>query len=169
MNTGFIYSKSGLWVGNNTRVAGVLSLTPPAITATIGNYKTTWMDMATPVDNGMEPMQTEFKVGTDPDVLALFGFIPGSSTRVQVRRTYRDTDGALHTFVDEMEGIIGTITPDEAGTDSKESVGMSVTMNLSYYKLTVDGKEIYEIDPANMIRSVNGVNVLADEKDALLM
>ncbi|MCS2173078.1 phage major tail tube protein [Scandinavium sp. TWS1a] len=46
---------------------------------------------------------------------------------------------------------------------------MSVTMNLSYYKLMVDGKEIYEIDPANMIRSVNGVNVLADEKDALLM
>nr|WP_159465389.1 phage major tail tube protein [Scandinavium goeteborgense] len=169
MNTGFIYSKSGLWLGNNTRVAGVLSMTPPAITATIGNYKTTWMDMATPVDNGMEPMQTEFKVGTDPDVLALFGFIPGSSTRIQVRRTYRDTDGALHTFVDEMEGIIGTITPDEAGTDSKEGVGMSVTMNLSYYKLTVDGKEIYEIDPANMIRSVNGVNVLADEKDALLM
>ncbi|WP_374685035.1 phage major tail tube protein [Scandinavium tedordense] len=61
------------------------------------------------------------------------------------------------------------ITPDEAGTDSKEGVGMSVTMNLSYYKLMVDGKEIYEIDPANMIRSVNGVNVLADEKDALLM
>lgn len=169
MNTGFIYSKSGLWLGNNTRVAGVLSLTPPAITATIGNYKTTWMDMATPVDNGMESMQTEFKVGTDPDVMALFGFIPGSSTRVQLRRTYRDTDGVLHTFVDEMEGIIGTITPDEAGTDSKEGVGMSVTMNLSYYKLTVDGKEIYEIDPANMIRSVNGVNVLADEKDALLM
>ncbi|HEY2454152.1 MAG TPA: phage major tail tube protein [Scandinavium sp.] len=169
MNTGFIYSKSGLWLGNNIRVAGVLSLTPPAMTATIGNYKPTWQDMATPVDTGMEPMQAEFKTGADTDVLGMFGFIPGSSARVQIRRTYRDTDGVLHTFVDELEGIVGTITADEAGTDGKESVGMSVTMNLGYYKLTVDGKEIYEIDPPNMIRSINGVNVLADEKDALLM
>ena len=46
---------------------------------------------------------------------------------------------------------------------------MSATLNLSYYKLTVDDKEVYEIDPQNMIRAVNGVNVLADEKDALLM
>lgn len=169
MKASFIYSKSGLWIGNNNRVAGVMSLTPPAITATIGNYKTTWMDMAIPVDTGMEPMQTEFKVGADTDVLAMFGFIPGNRTRVQVRRTYRDTLGELHTFIDEMEGIIGTITPDEAGTDSKEGVGNAITMNLSYYKLTIDGKEMYEIDPENMIRSVNGVNTLADEKFALGM
>lgn len=165
----YVYSKSALWTQDGNRIASLASLTPPAMTATIGNYKTTWMDAAIPVDNGMEPMQCQFKVGADVAVLALFGFIPGSTTRVQARRTYRDSNGGLHTFIDEMQGLIGTITADEHGTDSKEGVGNAVTMNLSYYKLTADGTVIYEIDPQNMIRSVNGVNTLADEKDALLM
>ncbi|MGM5531584.1 phage major tail tube protein [Mixta calida] len=169
MELSYVYSKSALYTQDGTRIAGLQSFTPPALTATIGNYKTAWMDMAMPVDNGMEPMNCELKVSADSDVLALFGFIPGSTTRVQTRRTYRDNNGGLHTFVDEMQGIIGTLTPDEHSTDGKESTGMSVTMNLSYYRLTVDGKEMYEIDPQNMIRAVNGVNVLADEKDALLM
>lgn len=165
----YVYSKSALWTQDSVRIAGLNAFTAPAITATIGNKKTTWMDMAIPVDNGLEPMTSEFKTDADIDILALFGFMPGRTTRVQARRTYRDGNGGLHTFIDEMEGLIGTITPDESGTDSKEGVGLSVTMNLSYYKLTVDGAEIYEIDPQNMIRSVNGTNTLQDEKDALLM
>ncbi len=167
MNTGFIYSKSALWVQDNTRVAGVKSLTPPALTAQIGNYQSSWMDAPIPVDNGMQAMQLEYKVDCDASVLGLFGMISGANTRAQVRRTYRGTDRVLHTWVEEFEGIIGTITPDESSNDSKENVGMSVTMNLSYYKLTIDGAEIYEIDPLNLIRSVNGTNQLADEKSAL--
>ncbi|NEG58179.1 phage major tail tube protein [Pantoea agglomerans] len=169
MELSYVYSKSALYTQDGTRIAGLQSFTPPALTATIGNYKTAWMDMAMPVDNGMEPMSCEFKVSCDSDVLALFGFIPGSTTRVQTRRTYKDNNGGLHTFVDEMQGIIGTLTPDEHGSDSKEGVGMSATLNLSYYRLTADDREVYEIDPQNMIRAVNGVNMLADEKDALLM
>lgn len=168
-NLTYVYSKSALWTQDSVRIAGLNSFTAPAITATIGNKKTTWYDMAVPVDTGLEPMQSEWKVDCDIDVLGLFGFMPGRTTRVQARRTYRDSNGGLHTFVDEMEGVIGTITPDEAGTDSKEGVGMTVTMNLSYYKLTINGKVIYEIDPQNMNRTVNGTNVLQDEKDALLM
>lgn len=170
MNSGFVYEASALWLQDNIRVANVMSLTPPAIVATIGNYKTTWMDMAIPVDTGMEPMQSEFKVGADMDTLALFGFIPSGKARAQFRRVYRDVStNTEHTFVDELEGIIGSITPDENGTDSKETVGTAIVMNLSYYKLTVDGKEVYEIDPMNLIRRVNGVNVLEDRKNALLM
>lgn len=165
----YVYSKSAIWTQDSVRIADLRSLTPPAIVSTIGNLKTTWFDMAIPVDTGLEPMQAEFKTGADTALLALFGFIPGNSTRVQARRTYVDSAGGLHTFVDELEGVIGSITPDEHGSDSKEGVGLTVVLNLSYYKLTVDGQEIYEIDPQNMVRAVNGQNTLAAEKDALLM
>lgn len=165
----YVYSKSALWDPNGVRIAGLNSLTPPAITATIGNKKTTWYDMAIPVDNGLEPAQCEFKTDADMDVMVLFGFMPGRTTRVQARQTYRDSNQGLHTFVYELEGIVGTITPDEGGTDSKEGVGLSITMNLSYYKLTVDNNVIYEIDPQNMNRTIGGTNTLQDEKDALLM
>ena len=169
MDLNYIYSKSALWVQDGARIGSLLSFTPPAMTAIIGNHKTTWMDVAMPVDTGMEPMQCAFKVGADLDVLSLFGFIPGASTRVQARRTYKDTSGAMHVFVDELQGIIGTIEADEHGTEGQESVGFTVTMFLSYYRLTVDDEVIYEIDPLNMIRAVRGVNVLQEEKDLLLM
>lgn len=167
MDAGFIYSKSGLWLQDNVSVGGIKSITPPPLTATIGTYKPAWMDMPIPVDTGMEAMQLEFKTGCDQDVLTLFGFVQGNTTRAQVRRTFKDTNGDFHTWVDEFEGIIATVEQDETATDSQENVGMSVTMNLSYYKLTADDKVLIEIDPAHMIRSINGVNALAYEKSAL--
>lgn len=115
----------------------------------------------------MEAMQLEFKTGCDQDVLTLFGFVQGNTTRAQVRRTFKDTNGDYHTWVDEFEGIIATVEQDETATDSQENVGMSVTMNLTYYKLTADDSVLIEIDPARMIRNINGVNALAYEKSAL--
>lgn len=168
-DNGFVYDSAGLWLQDNIRISSVTSITPPAITAKIGAFQPTWMDMPIPVDNGMEAMQLEFKVSCDRDVLALFGMVPGGKTRAQVRRNYLDLDETMHTWVDEFEEIIGTVTPDEHGNDSKDGVGMSVTMNLSYYKLTADNVELIEINPRQMIRSVNGVNQLAARKDALLM
>ncbi|MBL5919781.1 phage major tail tube protein [Lelliottia amnigena] len=169
MNNNFIYSKSALYLQNNIRVAGLRAITPPAIVSTVGNYKTTWMDTSIPVDTGMEAMQMNCKVDADTDVLALFGFVQGRTVRAQIRRTYKDSQQQLHEWVDELEGLISSITPDEHGTDSQESVGNAIVMNLSYYKLTVDGNVIYEIDPANMKRVVNGVDTLAAERQMLLM
>ncbi|MHA1067000.1 phage major tail tube protein [Enterobacter ludwigii] len=168
MDLSYVYRKSALWVQDGARIGSLLSFTPPAMTAIIGNYKTTWMDMAMPVDTGMEPMTATFKVGADLEVLSLFGFIPGGKTRVQARRIYKDSAGTLHTFIDEMEGIIGTLESDEHTSDGQEGVGFTVTLSLGYYKLTVNDEEIYLIDPPNMIRAVRGVNVLQAEKDALL-
>ncbi|AYN30012.1 phage tail protein [Buttiauxella sp. 3AFRM03] len=169
MDLSFIYSKSSMWTQNGSRIGDLRSFTPPAMTGIIGDHKTTWMDTAMPVDTGMEPMQCTFKTGADPDVLSLFGFIPTATTRIQMRRTYKDSNGALLTFTDELEGIIATIESDEHGTDGQEAVGCTVTMRLSYYRLTINDQEIYEIDPKNMIRAVRGVNTLQAEKDALLM
>jgi P2 family phage contractile tail tube protein len=169
MDMNYVYSKSGLWVQDGARIGSLFTFTPPAMTATIGDFKTTWMDVAMPIDTGMDPMQCTFKTGADLEILSLFGFIPGQATRVQARRTYKDTNNVLHLFIDELEGVIASIEPDEHGTDGKETVGVTVTMRLSYYRLTVDNQEIYKISPRVMIRAIRGVNTLQAEKDMLLM
>lgn len=166
MDLSYVYSKSSLWVQDGARIGSLFSFTPPAMTAIIGDFKTTWMDMAMGVDTGMEPMTSTFKVGADLDILSLFGIMPGKTTRIQAKRTYKDPTGAFHTFIDEMEGIISAQEPDEHGTDGQESVGYSITMRLNYYRLTVNGEEIYEINPYEMIRSIRGVNMLQEEKEA---
>jgi hypothetical protein len=169
MNTGFIYAKSALWVQNNIRVANVMSMTPPAVVVAVGNYRTTWMDAPAPVDTGMEAMQADFKVGADVDVLAMFGFAQGRKVRAQIRRVYLNADTTESVWVDELEGIVGSITPDEHGNSGQESVGMAVVMNLSYYKLTVDNTVMYEIDTLNCKRIINGVDQMAGVRDALLL
>ena len=40
---------------------------------------------------------------------------------------------------------------------------------LSYYKLEVDGQVVYELDPANCIRIINGKDEAAAERQAIGM
>jgi P2 family phage contractile tail tube protein len=48
-----------------------------------------------------------------------------------------------------------------------ESSMPTFSYTLRYYKLTVGGREIYEIDKVNMIRKVNGVDQLATIRQAI--
>lgn len=168
MNTQLVYSKGAMYVQNNQRVAGLQSFTPPALVNTVGNVRTTWMDAPLSIDTGMEAMQCDIKVSADKDVLGLFGFVQGRTVRAQIRRTFKDvTTNQYSEWIDEVEGLISNLAPDEHGSTGQESVAYTITMNVNYYKLTVDGTVFYEIDPLNMKRVVNGVDTLSDERRML--
>jgi P2 family phage contractile tail tube protein len=170
MDTQLVYSKGALYVQNNIRVAALRSFTPPALVNTVGTIRATWQDAPVSVDTGMEAMQCDIKVGADKDVLGLFGFVQGRKVRAQIRRTFKDTTtNKLIDIIDEVEGLISNLTPDEHSSDGQESVGYSLTMNVNYYKMTMGSTVYYEIDPLNMIRVVNGVDTLADERRMLGM
>jgi P2 family phage contractile tail tube protein len=170
MNTSLNYSKGALYVQNAIRVAGLLSYTPPALTNTVGAVRYTWMDAPVSIDTGMEAMQVDFKVSADTDVMGLFGFVKGRTVRAQIRRTFKDmTTNELQEWIDEFEGLISAMTPDEHAPSGQESVGYSVTMNINYYKLTIKGQVYYEIDPLNLKRVVNGVDAMAEERSMLGM
>jgi hypothetical protein len=170
MNTQLVYSKGYLYVQNNIRVAGLRSFTPPALVNTVGAVRATWMDAPVSVDTGMEAMQCDIKVAADMDILSLFGFVKGRTVRAQIRRTFKNiTTNELSEWVDEVEGLISNMAPDEHGADGQESVTYGITMNVNYYKMTVDGKVYYEIDPLNMKRVISGVDTLADERRMLGM
>ncbi|MEZ2602859.1 phage major tail tube protein [Kluyvera intermedia] len=102
-------------------------------------------------------------------MLGMFGFAQGRKVRAQIRRVYLNTDATESTWVDELEGIVGSITPDEHSNSGQESVGMAVVMNLTYYKLTVDNSVMYEIDTLNCKRIINGVDQMAGVRNALLL
>lgn len=48
-----------------------------------------------------------------------------------------------------------------------ESNDNKVKWPLSYYKLTIDGQEVIEIDLTNMVERVNGVDMLAEQRQAV--
>lgn len=163
-----VYRAHALWVQGRL-VCGCESYTPVDMKIIEDEFKTGSMDMATTLDGGMEKMGASFKVkGSDVDVMSMFGFIPGVRTRFEIRTAFVNTNsGETIIRKDFYEGLITGITEDEQGTDSKSSVGQSVTIAPNYFKRVQADKEIYELHPAKMIRRVNGVNVLGEMASGL--
>ncbi|EIZ8584064.1 phage major tail tube protein [Salmonella enterica] len=167
MSNGNVYRAHALWV-QGRRICNCTSYTPVDMKVIEDEFKTGAMDMAITLDGGMEKMGASFKVsGSDADVMNYFGIASGVKTRFEIRSAFTDSNGNDYTQVDILEGLITGITDDEQGTNSKSSVGQSVTIAPSYYKRTQNGKIIYEIHPAKMKRVINGVNVLAGVASAL--
>lgn len=156
-----VYRAHALWV-QGRRICACVSYTPVDMKIIEDDFKTGAMDMAITLDGGMEKMSASFKVtGSDADVMSYFGIVSGAKTRFEIRSGFTDSNGNDFDRIDFLEGLITAITDDELGTDSKSSVGQSVTISPSYYKRTQNGRVIYEIHPAKMKRIINGVDVLA--------
>ncbi|MCP9660863.1 phage major tail tube protein [Escherichia fergusonii] len=161
MSDGNVYRGFSLWV-QGQRICNCISYTPTDMKVIEDDFKTGAMDAAITLDGGMEKMSASFKVaGSDVDVMGYFGILPGAKTRFEIRSVYTDSYGINQDRIDVYEGLITAITDDEMGTDSKSSVGQSVTIAPSYYRRTQNGRIIYEIHPAKLKRIINGVDVLA--------
>ncbi|MEB8638663.1 phage major tail tube protein [Cronobacter muytjensii] len=162
-----VYRAFALFV-QGRRICACTEYTPTDLKITEGVFKSGSMDTGITMDDGMEPMSTSFKVsGSDADVMGCFGFIPGKKVRFEIRSAFTDTNASQWEQVDTYDGIITAITDDPRGIDSKTAAGQTVNVAPRYFKRVQNGKEIYEIDPIQCIRRINGVNVLETVKNIL--
>lgn len=156
-----------LWI-DGRRIHGAQEYTPPDMKITRVDVKTAGMDVARPVDGGMEPMTATFKIyGIDEDVLRLFGMQTGQKMpRITAYSAYVAT-GQTIDHRDEIEGMIISITPDARAKDGQTDAGFQIEVAVSYYRSVLNGREVYEIIPELFVRRVNGVNVLSDIASAI--
>lgn len=167
MADGNVYRAHAVFV-QGRRICGVSEYTPVDMKLLEDQYKTGSMDMGITLDGGMDVMAMSFKVkGSDVDVMSLYGFIPGQKTRFEIRSAFIDSNSNEFERIDTYDGIISAITDDPLGTDSKADVGQTVNVAPSYYKRVQNGREIYELNPIQCIRRINGVNVLENVKNIL--
>lgn len=147
---------------NGKGLAGVADeFERPKISLKTDDHRAGGMDSEIEVDMGTEKMEAKFKLADpDPDVLGLVGLADGNSARVVAKGSYvRDTDNTRIAVVAEMVGRIKST--DGGAWKSGDKAQDDYEMSVNYYKLTVGGREIYEIDVENMIRRINGVDQLA--------
>lgn len=147
---------------NGKGLAGRLDeLELPEISLKTDDFRAGGMDSEVEIDMGTEKMMAKFKFADpDPDVLGLVGLMDGNSARLVAKGSYvRDHDLARVAVVAEVVGRVkkGSLGQWKAGQKADADYEMSV----NYYKLTVGGREVYEIDVENMIRRINGVDQLA--------
>jgi len=155
-----------LFVDGRGYAGRVAEVELPKLTIKTSEYRAGGMDMPVEIDMGMEKLEATITLNSyDPDVLAAFGLAPGKHVPLTVRGALTDEDGTEKAVVVNFRGQIKEI--DKGTWKPGEDATLKFSVALRYYKLEHDGRLIYEIDPENMIRVIDGVDQLAARRAAL--
>jgi P2 family phage contractile tail tube protein len=153
----------------NNYVGVVKSVTLPPLGRKMEAYRGGGMNGPVKADLGFsdDGIQFEWKTGgLDLISLKQFGAVNASGVALRFSGPFQQDDtGETSTVEVVMRGRHETIEMGDAqpGEDTEHSM----TTTCSYYKLTVDGEEIIEIDLLNFIEKVNGVDMLEKQRTAM--
>lgn len=155
-----------LFIDGRGQAGQIEDFNPPKLTLKMDEFRGGGMDTPIELEMGMEKLNADFSlVGYDADVLALFGLRPGASVPMVARGALESHDGTVTAVSYVMRGKIKESDP---GTwKPGEKAPLKTTVALVYYKLTHGNRIIHEVDVENMIRIVDGVDVLAEQRAAL--
>ena len=147
----------------------VKSVTLPALGRKMEAYRGGGMNGPVKSDLGLsdDGIQFEWKTGgLDLISLRQFGAVNASSVALRFSGPYQQDDTGETSNVEVVvRGRHETIEMGDAqpGEDTEHSM----TTTCSYYKLTVDGEEIIEIDLLNFVEKVNGVDMLEKHRTGM--
>ena len=116
---------------------------------------------------GLEKLEMKAKLTTiNGDVLAKQGIAPGRRMRSTFRgQTVDELNGQSRAVIITAEHRISGETDN---WKTGEKAGIAYTLNgILYYKYQIEERVIHEIDPPNFVRIVDGVDQLADARNAL--
>ncbi|WP_058910985.1 phage major tail tube protein [Entomohabitans teleogrylli] len=143
------------------------SVTLPKLTRKLENYRGAGMNGSAPVDLGLDDdaLSMEFSVGGFPDeaIWSLYGAVGVDAVPLRFAGSYqRDDTGETIPVEVVMRGRQKEVDTGEGkqGEDTESKIPVICT----YYKLTMNGKVMVEIDTVNMVENVNGNNRLEQHR-----
>jgi P2 family phage contractile tail tube protein len=148
-------------------VGQVTEITLPKLTRKMEDYQGGGMSGPIKVDFGQEGIQLEWTCGGFMrSVLAQYGITKHDGVLLRFAGGYQSEDSAS---VDAIEIVIkGRHSEIEPGTaKAKEDTAFKVTTAASYYKLSINGEDVIEIDFINMIEKINGSDLLTALRTAI--
>ena len=157
-----------LFVDGRGFAGDIEELTPPKLSIKNEEFRGGGMDAPVEIPMGMEKLEASFTLKNySKDVLNLFGLAPGNNVPLTMRGALESSDGSVKPLVITLRGRIREL--DDGSWKSGESATLKVAMSVDYYKRTLDGDDVHEIDIDNMIRKINGVDQLEAQRSALGM
>jgi P2 family phage contractile tail tube protein len=148
----------------------VESVTLPKLTRKLEKYRGGGMPGSVSIDLGLDDdaLSLEWTLGGLPDVALWAQYASPGADSVPLRFTgsfQREDTGAISAVEVVMRGR----HKEYDGGENKqgESGTTKISTECSYYQLTIDGKEVIEIDVVNMVMKVDGVDRLAEHRRAI--
>ena len=144
----------------------VLSITLPKLKRKTDAYRGGGMDAEIDMPMGLEKLEGGFTLGgVNPEALGYFGIADGERFNGAFRGAMNDQKGSVIPVIVTWRGLLTEVDMGDWKPGDKSETKFNAS--LSYYKLEVDGRIVYEIDPGNAVRVINGNDELAAERAAL--
>lgn len=151
------------WVGE------IPSATLPTITKKMEEYRAGGMHGPVEVDLGHEKLELGIKAGgLKTQLIAMLGSQTVGANVFRFAGAYQDDATGLVSAVEVIaRGRLREWNPNEA--QAGENNDHDFTVSLSYYKVTVDGADLLEIDVPGMVFKVGGSDVYSAIRMAIGM
>ncbi|MDR5883619.1 phage major tail tube protein [Caballeronia sp. LZ032] len=148
-------------------VGQVAEITLPKLTRKMEDWQGGGMSGPIKVDFGQEGVQMEWTAGgIMKSVLSQYGVTKHDGVLLRFAGGYQSEDSTSYDSVEiVVKGRHMEIDPGTA--KAKEDTSFKVTTVASYYKLSINGEDIIELDFVNMIEKVGGTDLLAALRTAI--
>ncbi|MBP2227540.1 P2 family phage contractile tail tube protein [Azospirillum agricola] len=156
-----------LFIDGSGYAGRVESVVLPKLSLKTEEYRAGGMDLPVEVDVGMAKLEASLVLSDfDPALFASFGLLDLVGIPVTIRGAFQAQGNAEVTSV--VVNLRGGWREMDVGTwKAGEKSTLTLAVAAHYYKLTVNGEELVEIDAINMVRSIGGVDLLAAQRVAV--
>jgi len=156
-----VYNEGKSWLGQIAEVA------LPKLSRQMEKYRGGGMNGPVSIDMGQEALEIEMScAGIMQQVFEQYAITKIDGVMLRFSGAYQSDDTAA---VDAVEVVVRgrhqEIDPGKAKPGDKTD--FKVKSTLSYYKLSMNGKVIIEIDLLNFVEIVNGVDMLSGQRKAI--
>lgn len=145
----------------------VTQVTLPPLTRLMEEYRGGGMSGPVKIDNGQGALALEWTCGgMMRSVLEQYGTVRHDGVQLRFAGAYqRDDTGAVDAVEVVIRGRHEEIGAGEAAAG--EDTEFTVNTAASYYKLSINGQTVIEIDLVNMVEIVGGIDRLAEQRRAI--
>jgi len=142
------------------------NLTLPKVVLKTEAYRGGGMAGEVEIPTGVEKLEAGFTTnGVRREALKFFGLSDRTACSAVFRGSFKGLKGKVTPVIVTMRGGIKEV--DMGDWKPGDKAETKHNMALTYYKLEVAGRVVYEIDMLGMVLVVDGVDQLADERSAL--
>ena len=161
-----VLSNMNLFVDGVSFAGDVPTLTLPKLTQKTDDYQGGGMSAPIEFATGLEKLEAAWTTnGIRRESLKYFGLADQTACTAVFRGAFKGLKGAVTPVVVTLRGGIKEVDMGDWKPGDKAEIKHA--MKVVYYKIEIDGRVMYEIDPLNMIQVVDGVDQLAAERSAL--
>lgn len=139
----------------------------PKLTRKMEEYRSGGMNAPVKLDFGMEAMEAELTAaGYMKELFDTWGTLRHDGTLLRFAGSLQGDDNESWDSLEVvMRGRFSEIDPGKAKAGEKTEIKLKA--EISYYKLSINGQVLIEIDAVNFIEVVNGIDRLAQVRAAL--